>query len=175
MSGPLRVVVADDHPFYRDGLVQSLRDSGIDVVRAVPNAEAAIEAVAETAPDLVVMDLNLPGMSGAEATRQLTRRFPGTPVLMLSVSADESDIADALSAGAVGYVLKESPQQEIVAAIRVAAARRPGGTAQARIGSAAARSDAHGGRRMGARSDMALRSGRPRRGRVTRPPPQADS
>ncbi len=66
---PLRVVLADDHPFYRDGLARLLEQSGIDVVAAVGNGEAAVRAVAETAPDVVVMDLNMPGMSGLEATR----------------------------------------------------------------------------------------------------------
>ena len=124
MDRRLRVVVADDHPFYREGLAQSLRDSGIDVVRAVPNGEAGIQAVEETAPDLVLMDLNMPGVSGVEATRQLGERSPTTRVLMLSVSAEEVDVAEAISAGAVGYVLKESPQEEIIAAIRVVAALR---------------------------------------------------
>lgn len=119
---PLRIVIADDHPFYRSGLAQSLRDSGIDVVRDVPNGEAAIRAVADTKPDLVLMDLNMPGLSGVEATRQLNERFPSTPVLMLSVSAEEADVADAIRAGATGYVLKESPPEEIVTAIREAAA-----------------------------------------------------
>jgi DNA-binding NarL/FixJ family response regulator len=175
MSRPLRVVIADDHPFYRDGLVRSLRDSGIDVVREVPNAEAAIQAVAETAPDLLVMDLNMPGMSGVEATRQMAERFPSTPVLMLSVSAEEEDIVGAMSAGAVGYVLKESPQEQIVAAIRAAASGPQGRTAQARMSPAAARPAAHGGRRMRARPDMASSPWHPRRRRVTRPPPEGES
>jgi DNA-binding NarL/FixJ family response regulator len=164
MNRPLRVVIADDHPFYREGLAKSLRDTGIDVVRDVPNAQAVIQAVAETAPDLVLMDLNMPGMSGVEATRELTERFPDTRVLMLSVSAEEADMADALGAGAVGYVLKESPQQEIIAAIRSAAGRQ-GGPAQARIGDATAlpRPDAHGRRRKRTRSDSALNSRDPRR------------
>jgi DNA-binding NarL/FixJ family response regulator len=134
MNRPLRVVVADDHPFYRQGLVQSLRDSGIDVVREVPNGEAGIRAVEETVPDLLLMDLNMPGVSGVEAARQLRTRSPSTPVLMLSVSAEETDVAEAISAGAVGYVLKESPQEDIIAAIRAAAAGRPVVSAQARIG-----------------------------------------
>jgi DNA-binding NarL/FixJ family response regulator len=156
MSGPLRVVVADDHPFYRRGLVESLRDSGIDVVREVPNGEAAIQAVEETAPDLVLMDLNMPGISGVEATQQLSKRFPATPVLMLSVSAEDADIADAISAGAIGYVLKETPQEEIVATIRSAAAGQPVDTPQARVGAAGAlpRPDAHRRQRMRAGSDL---------------------
>jgi DNA-binding NarL/FixJ family response regulator len=119
---PLRVVVADDHPYYRRGLVRSLRARGIEVVGEVPNGEAAIRAVEETAPDVVVMDLKMPGMSGFEATRRLTARSPASRVVVLSVSNDEEDVSDAVLAGACGYVLKESPVDEVVAGIRAAAA-----------------------------------------------------
>ena len=121
-QGPLRVVVADDHPYYRRGLVRSLRARGIDVVAEAPNGEAAIRAVEQTAPDVVVMDLKMPGMSGFEATRQLTVRAPECRVIVLSVSNDEEDVSDAVLAGACGYVLKESPVDEVVAGIRAAAA-----------------------------------------------------
>jgi DNA-binding NarL/FixJ family response regulator len=170
MDRPLRVVVADDHPFYREGLVQSLREHGIEVVREATNAEAGIEAVAETAPDLVLMDLNMPGISGVEATRQLSKRCPTTPVLVLSVSAEEADVVEAINAGAIGYVLKESPQEEIVAAIRSAAAGQPVVSAQARLGAAAGlpRPDAHRSRQMRGRSDSGLHSGDPRHGRAAR-------
>lgn len=125
MSPPCRVVIADDHPFYRKGLASSLRESGIDVVREVANGDAAIRAVVETSPDLVLMDLNMPGLDGLEATRRLTELFPTTPVVMLSVSAEEADVAQAIQAGATGYLLKESPPEEVVTAIREAAAGRP--------------------------------------------------
>jgi DNA-binding NarL/FixJ family response regulator len=122
MQQALRVVVADDHPYYRRGLVRSLRARGIDVVGEAPNGEAAIRAVEKTAPDVVVMDLKMPGMSGFEATRRLTARTPASRVLVLSVSNDEEDVSDAVLAGACGYVLKESPVEEVVAGIRAAAA-----------------------------------------------------
>jgi DNA-binding NarL/FixJ family response regulator len=118
----LRVVVADDHPFYRDGLVRLLRRSGIEVVGEVPNGEAAIRVVRETDPDVVVMDLNMPGVSGLEATRRLAEESPDTRVLVLSVSADQGDLTEAILAGASGYVLKDGPVEEIVAGIRAAAA-----------------------------------------------------
>jgi DNA-binding NarL/FixJ family response regulator len=118
----LRVVIADDHPFYRDGLAKLLHANGIDVAAQAANGEAAIQAVAETAPDVVVMDLNMPGMSGLEATRQLTQIAPMTRVLVLSVSAQEDDVTEAILAGASGYVLKESPVEEVVAGIQAAAA-----------------------------------------------------
>jgi DNA-binding NarL/FixJ family response regulator len=119
---PLRVVLVDDHPIYRAGLARLLRESGIDVVAEVPNGESALTAVEELAPDVVVMDLNMPGMSGLEATRRLVEQSPATRVLVVSVSAQEADVTDAILAGASGYILKESPVEEVVAGIRAAAA-----------------------------------------------------
>jgi DNA-binding NarL/FixJ family response regulator len=119
---PLRVVVADDHPYYRRGLVRSLQARGIEVVAEAPNGAAAIRAAEETAPDVVVMDLKMPGMSGFEATRRLTTRVPASRVLVLSVSNDEEDVSEAVLSGACGYVLKESSADEVVAGIRAAAA-----------------------------------------------------
>jgi DNA-binding NarL/FixJ family response regulator len=117
----LRVVVADDHAFYRAGLARMLSETGIDVVAEVPDGEAAIRAVDELAPDVVVMDLNMPGLSGLEATRSLSEHAPATRVLVLSISAQEADVTDAILAGACGYVLKDGPMEEIVAGIRAAA------------------------------------------------------
>ena len=121
-SDSLRVVIADDHAFYRDGLARLLRESGIDVVAEVPNGEAAVQAVLELAPDVVVMDLNMPGMSGQEATRRLSQLAPASRVLILSVSAQEADVTEAVLAGAMGYVLKDGPIEEVLAGIRAAAA-----------------------------------------------------
>jgi DNA-binding NarL/FixJ family response regulator len=119
---PLRVVVADDHPFYRRGLVRILESSGIDVVAQVSNGERAIEAAVETAPDVVVMDLNMPGLTGFEATRRLRDRAPASRVLVLTVSAEEADVVDAVLAGASGYVLKDGPIEEVIAGIEAVAA-----------------------------------------------------
>lgn len=119
---PLRVVVADDHPFYRRGLARSLTASGISVVVEAPSGAAAVQAVRDTLPDVVVMDLNMPGVSGLEATRQVLEEAPETRVLMLTVSAQENDVVDAIAAGACGYVLKDRPVQEVIAGVRAAAA-----------------------------------------------------
>jgi DNA-binding NarL/FixJ family response regulator len=121
---PLRVVVADDHPFYRRGLVHALRSRGIYVVAEAPNGEAAVDAVQETAPDVVVMDLKMPGMSGVEATRRVTKRAPDSRVLVLSVSVEEEDVTDAILAGACSYVLKDRPVDEVIAAVRATASGR---------------------------------------------------
>jgi DNA-binding NarL/FixJ family response regulator len=115
-------VIADDHPFYRAGLSRLLRRSGLDVVAEVFNGETAIRAAEETSPDVVIVDLNMPGTGGLEVARRLAERDPATPVLMLSVSADEADVTEAILAGASGYVLKDRPAEEIIAAIRAAAA-----------------------------------------------------
>jgi DNA-binding NarL/FixJ family response regulator len=119
----VRIVIADDHFHYRRGLTRMLRASGIDVVAAVPDGEAAVRAVEVTEPDAVLMDLYMPGVSGVEATRLIARR--GTPVVLITVFADESEIVDAMVAGASGSVLKDRPIEELIAALHAAAAGSP--------------------------------------------------
>jgi DNA-binding NarL/FixJ family response regulator len=121
----VRIVIADDHYHYRRALVRLLRASGIDVVAAVPDGEAAVRAVDVTKPDVVLLDLYMPGVSGAEATRLIARRAPGTPVVAMTVFAEEEEIVDAMVAGASGYVLKDRPIEELIAALHSAAAGRP--------------------------------------------------
>jgi DNA-binding NarL/FixJ family response regulator len=118
----LRVVLADDHPYYREGLARLLRKNGIDVVGEAPNGEAAIRAAKDTAADVVIMDLNMPDISGTEATRRLLERAPESRVIMLSVSARDEDVTDAIRGGASGYLVKESPVEEVIEGIRAAAA-----------------------------------------------------
>jgi DNA-binding NarL/FixJ family response regulator len=118
----LRVVIADDHPHYRACLGRELRADGIEVAAEAPNATAAIAAVAEHAPDVVLMDLNMPGMAGDEAIRRIRDRTPGARVVVLTVSAEGSDMTDAVLSGAAGYVLKDDLPEHIVAAVRAAAA-----------------------------------------------------
>jgi DNA-binding NarL/FixJ family response regulator len=116
----LRVVLVDDHPVYREGLAKLLRECDVDVVAQAGNGPQAIEIVEEAAPDVVVMDLNMPGMSGVEVTRALTERNPASRVLVVSVSAQEEDVTEAILAGASGYVLKDGPVEEVVAGIQAA-------------------------------------------------------
>jgi DNA-binding NarL/FixJ family response regulator len=133
----MRVVIADDHTFYREGLARLLRKFGVDVVGEAPDGEAAVRLVEETSPDVVLLDLRMPGVSGLEAVRMLTDDAAATRVLVLSVSAEESDVTDAIAAGASGYVLKDEPVEEVIAGIRAAAAggaRISPGTATALLG-----------------------------------------
>jgi DNA-binding NarL/FixJ family response regulator len=116
-----RVVLADDHPFYRTGLSKMLRESGVDVVAEAGNGWAALRAVEETSPDVVVLDQNMPGMSGDEVAGRLTSFDPPYRVIVLSVSDDEADVMAALRAGASGYFLKDGPVEEVVAGIEAAA------------------------------------------------------
>jgi DNA-binding NarL/FixJ family response regulator len=133
----MRVVIADDHAVYREGLARLLRKFGVDVVGEAPDGEAAIRMVDQTAPDVVLLDLRMPGMSGLEAVRLLTDQAAAVRVLVLSVSADEADVTAAIVAGANGYVLKDEPVEEVIAGIRAAAnggARISPGTATALLG-----------------------------------------
>jgi DNA-binding NarL/FixJ family response regulator len=118
----LRVVIADDHPFYRRGLINLLSKFGIEVVGEASTGLDAVELVKEQAPDVVVMDLNMPRLSGVEATRRLNEFVPATRVLVVSVSEQEDDVTEAILAGASGYVLKDRPVEEVVAGIQAAAA-----------------------------------------------------
>jgi DNA-binding NarL/FixJ family response regulator len=117
----LRVVLVDDHPVYREGLARLLSQSGVEVVAQAGNGPDALSIVEAAAPDVVVMDLNMPGMSGVDVTRKLVQRNPASKVLVVSVSAQEEDVTEAILAGASGYVLKDGPVEEVVAGIQAAA------------------------------------------------------
>ena len=120
----LRVLLADDHPAYRRALAEQLRRLGLDVVGDVANGAAAVAAALELRPDVVLMDLNMPGVGGLEATRRLTAEAPGVRVLVLTVSAEHDDLAAATAAGATGYLLKDAAPEELVAGAHAVAAGR---------------------------------------------------
>ena len=117
----MKVLVVDDHDLFRSGLRTLLAESGLDAAEAA-SGEAAVRRVRELRPDVVVMDLNMPGMSGIQATRHVLEAAPETSVLVLTISRDDAQVIDAVRAGARGYLLKDAPLEEIVAAIRAAAA-----------------------------------------------------
>ncbi len=115
----LRVVIADDQPMMRAGFKAVLEATGdIEVVAEAGNGEEAVRAAHEHAPDVVLMDIRMPGMDGIEATRQLPRQR----VLILTTFGLDQYILEALRAGASGFLLKDAPTQEVVAAVRAVAA-----------------------------------------------------
>lgn len=119
---PLRVVIADDHAIYRQGLAKLLTASGIEVAAEAGDGWSALRAVASKSPDVVVLDLDMKGLSGREVTRRLTSCRPPYRVMILTVSVDQADVMGALRAGANGYFLKDGPVDEVVAGIRAIAA-----------------------------------------------------
>lgn len=118
----IHVVVVDDHQLFRTGLQELLEGEGLDVVGAAADGESALELVADRAPDVVLMDLDLPGLSGVETTRLIAKSSPLTRVLVLTISADEENIVDAIAAGACGYLLKGTSLESLVAGIKAAVA-----------------------------------------------------
>ena len=113
----LRVVVADDHPVFREGLVMVLRERGIEVVAGVADGQEALNAAAARNPDVVLMDLAMPGLGGIEATRRLAAGHPAIAVLVLTMSEDDDSLFAALRAGARGYLLKEAAADDIARAV----------------------------------------------------------
>jgi DNA-binding NarL/FixJ family response regulator len=119
---PVRVVLVDDHDLFRGGLRDILQDQGIEVIGEASDGERGVRLVSELAPDVAVMDLNMPGMSGIEATRLLSARAPASRVLVLTISSDDDHIMEAMLAGASGYLLKDASVEELAGGIRAAAA-----------------------------------------------------
>jgi DNA-binding NarL/FixJ family response regulator len=117
----LRVVIVDDHDLFRTGLRNLLEDQGVQVIGEAAGGAEAVRIVRELAPEVVVMDLNMPGMGGVDATRHISGIAPLTRVVMLTISDQDSDVMDAILAGACGYLLKDSRIEELMAGIRAAA------------------------------------------------------
>jgi DNA-binding NarL/FixJ family response regulator len=117
----VRVVVVDDHDLFRTGLRNLLEEQGVNVVGEAANGQTAIRLVSELAPEVVIMDLNMPGLTGVETTRHLAGIAPLTRVVVLTISADDDDVMNAVMAGACGYLLKDSSIQDLIVGIRAAA------------------------------------------------------
>jgi DNA-binding NarL/FixJ family response regulator len=117
----LRVLLVDDHDLFRTGLRNLLEEQTVQVVGEAADGAQAVRMVRELAPDVVVMDLNMPGMSGVEATRQVTSLAPLTRVVVLTISDQDDDVMNAILAGACGYLMKDSSIQDLMQGIRAAA------------------------------------------------------
>ena len=116
----IRVLLVDDHDLFRTGLRNRLEELGVEVVGEAGTGTEAVGLVREHTPDVVVMDLNMPGISGVEATRQITSIAPLTRVLVLTISDQDGDVIDAIMAGACGYLLKDASIQELLRGIQAA-------------------------------------------------------
>ena len=116
-----RVLLVDDHQLFRSGIRAQLEEAGVDVVGEAQTGAAALSEIRVTAPDVVVMDLNMPGISGVEAIRQMATFAPRSRVLVLTASDEDADVMDAIMAGACGYLLKDASITELLAGIRAAA------------------------------------------------------
>ncbi len=169
-----RVLIVDDHPVFRDGLAGLLATlPDVEVTGTAGTAEEALTALQENAPDVVLMDINLPGASGVEATRRAAQIAPATAVLVVTMVDDDDSVFAALAAGARGYILKGASAGEITAALRTVAAggavfgagiasRAPGQDTDATVRPSAA---------ILARSDRTgTRGARPARRRSEQPP-----
>jgi len=122
---PVRVLIVDDHPIWREGTARYLAEAGYTIAGTACDGAQALRITAATRPDVVLLDLNLPDLNGAEITRSLLAAHPLVRVLMLSASGGRQDVVNAVTAGAVGYLLKSARLTELVAAVRSAAAGQP--------------------------------------------------
>jgi DNA-binding NarL/FixJ family response regulator len=118
----VRVLVVDDHPLFRQGVAALVRDApGLELAAEAVDGEEALRLAAELRPDVVVMDVSMPGLGGVEATRQLVRDHPDVAVLMLTMVDDDDAVFAAMRAGARGYVLKGAEPDQIRRAVQTVA------------------------------------------------------
>jgi two-component system NarL family response regulator len=113
-----RLLVVDDVPLFRAGLASALRDAGFEVVAEAGGAEAAVSAAEEHQPDLVLLDILMPGVSGLEVVEKISAVAPGASVVLLTASESEEDLLVGVKAGARGYVTKDAPFEDLVGALK---------------------------------------------------------
>lgn len=117
-EAPLRVLLVDDHALVRSAIRQALEAPDIEVVGEARSAEEALELAPQLRPDLLLLDIDLPGMSGIEAVRELAPRLPETRIVMLTVSTDRRDLLEAIRHGAAGYLTKDLTGDALLRAVR---------------------------------------------------------
>lgn len=126
MNSPVRLLIVDDHPIVRAGFEGMLAGkSDLEVVGEAENGEEAVRLAERLRPDVVLMDLRMPVVDGVEATRRIKAGSPQTNVLVLTTYDSDADILRAIEAGATGYLLKDTPREELFRAIRAAARGEP--------------------------------------------------
>jgi len=124
-AGPLRVMVVDDHPMWRDAVARDLEQAGLAVVATAADGTQALTRFAATRPQVVVLDLQIPEPSGVEVAERVLRDDPSARVLVLSASGEEADVLAAMKAGATGYLVKSASAAQLLDAVRRTAAGDP--------------------------------------------------
>lgn len=114
----LRVMVVDDHPMWRDAVARDLAGAGFDVVATAGDGPQAVRRARAAAPDVLVLDLNLPGLPGVAVCKELVGENPALRVLVLSASGEHADVLEAVKSGATGYLLKSASTEELLDAVR---------------------------------------------------------
>ena len=114
----MRILVVDDHSLFRDGLISLLKAAGYEVIGEAGDGEAAIREAVKLHPDLILMDINMPKMSGLDALREIHYRLPDVKIVILTVSETEENLIAAIEAGAKGYLLKNLDSQTFIASLR---------------------------------------------------------
>jgi len=115
---PIRVMVVDDHPMWRDAVERDLQEAGFDVVAVAADGHQAIARFPAARPEVVVLDLQIPGPNGVEVTANVLAHDPSARVLILSASGEQADVLAAVKAGATGYLVKSASRPELVDAVR---------------------------------------------------------
>jgi two-component system, NarL family, response regulator DegU len=118
---PIRVVLVDDHRMLREGLRSSLEEFGIDVVAEASDGDEGARVVLDLRPDVTLMDVTMPVLTGIEATRRIREGWPEARIVILTMHADQDVVADAIRSGASGYLTKDCSTEEVVQALRLAA------------------------------------------------------
>ncbi|MEV0639810.1 response regulator transcription factor [Streptomyces sp. NPDC050619] len=124
-QGPIKVMVVDDHPMWRDAVARDLGASGFDVVATAGDGEQAVRRAKAAAPDVLVLDLNLPAKPGVQVCKELVAANPALRVLVLSASGEHADVLEAVKSGATGYLLKSASTEELLDAVRRTAVGDP--------------------------------------------------